>query len=186
MQVQEGGVMGDRTMPAQKPGRSKQDYETPRVFLDAVERRYGPMAFDLAARADNAKAPNFITPERNSLLASWGELGSGNRWLNPPFGAIANWAAKCAREHSSDRRIFFLVPASIGANWFAESVHEKALVIALQGRLSFDGKNPFPKDCMLCVYGEPPGFEVWRWGATRVHPATCDCIDCQIAGEPTH
>lgn len=30
-------------------------------------------------------------------------------------------------------------------------------------RLSFDGKNPYPKDLGLIVYGEKPGYETWRW-----------------------
>ena len=42
------------------------------------------------------------------------------------------------------------------------------LRLALQGRLSFDGKAPFPKDCMLSVYGtgQRKEFEVWDWRKT--------------------
>ena len=61
-------------------------------------------------------------------------------------------------------RIFLLTPASIGANWFAEHVYGKAHVLALQGRLTFVGhKQPYPKDCILSVYGVKPGFSVWDW-----------------------
>lgn len=56
-----------------------------------------------------------------------------------------------------------LVPASVGSRWFAEHVHGWARVLALSGRLSFDGIAPFPKDLILAVYGEPPGFDVWDW-----------------------
>ncbi len=164
-----------RKMPAQKPGESKQDYGTPRDFLDAVEKRFGPMAVDLAARKDNAKAPLCITPEQDSLKQDWGTL-RGNLWLNPPYENIAVWAKKCAETETGfrckeppekctlDRRIFFLVPASIGSNWFAQHVDGKARVLALNGRITFEGcTQPYPKDAILACYGETPGFEVWRW-----------------------
>jgi hypothetical protein len=40
-------------------------------------------------------------------------------------------------------------------------VHKKALVLALSGRLSFDGKAPYPKDLMLVEYNRADGFDVW-------------------------
>lgn len=158
-------------MPAQKPGRSRQDYGTPADFIAAVERRFGPLAIDLAAREDNKKAPLCLTPEVDSLASDWTRFGDRNCWLNPPFADIAPWAAKCALTASAMRknggRILFLVPASVGANWFADHVHEKALVLVLTGRLSFDGIAPYPKDCMLCAFGGEgltmSGFDVWRW-----------------------
>ncbi len=64
-------------------------------------------------------------------------------------------------------QIFFLTPASVGATWFAEHVHGKAAVVALHGRLSFDGIAPYPKDCMVSVFGSvlQVGFYVWDWRA---------------------
>ena len=40
-----------RTMPAQVPGKSKQDYGTPIELIRAVEAKFGRLAFDLAAHA---------------------------------------------------------------------------------------------------------------------------------------
>ena len=57
----------------------------------------------------------------------------------------------------------FLVPAAVGSNWFRDYVDGKALVLLLNGRLSFDGAGPYPKDCILCLYGIEPGYEVWSW-----------------------
>jgi phage N-6-adenine-methyltransferase len=152
-------------MPAQKPGQSKQDYSTPRSFLDAVERRFGPVEIDLAAHAHNAVVTAYFNPEIDSLRQDWSEL-RGVCWLNPPFGRIGPWAEKCANTPvDSDRKILFLVPASVGANWYRDHVHDRALVVFLNGRLSFDGRNAFPKDCLLAIYGAPPGFEVWDWRA---------------------
>lgn len=142
-------------------GQSRQDYETPKAFISAVETRFGPLIVDLAASKINAKAPRCFTKDDNSLAQCWAEW-RGNLWLNPPFDDIAPWAEKCARE-SIHNRILFLVPASVGSNWFKSHVFNKANVIFLNGRLSFDGIAPFPKDCMLCEFGHAPGFEVWDW-----------------------
>lgn len=153
--------------PVQKPGRSKQDYATPWEFIRAVEARFGPIDFDLAAHEGNTKCITYFTEADDSLKQDWTIL-RGNLWLNPPFGDIAPWARKCAEsahEFALGTRIFLLVPASIGSRWFAEHVHHRALVLGLSPRLSFDGKNPFPKDLMMAIYGVAPGFDVWRWDA---------------------
>ena len=155
-------------MPAQKPGRSRQDYETPAEFIAAVEKRWGWMAVDLAASKENAKAPSYYTEADDSLAQNWQMLFRNPAtlccWLNPPFGDIAPWAKKCSEISLwPKQRICMLVPASIGSNWFEKYVYPYARVLALRPRLSFDGKAPFPKDCILAVYGEAPGFEIWRW-----------------------
>ena len=96
-----------RVMPAQKPGLSRQDYETPVVFLDAVMQRFDVKAFtaDLAASPSNAKAVRFFTEESDSLKQDWTTLHEVpskpviNLWLNPPFGHIEPWAKKCAESN---------------------------------------------------------------------------------------
>lgn len=156
--------------PKQKPGKSKQDYGTPWAFIRAVEKRWGPLAIDLAARADNAKAPRFITPEADSLSSRnpWSPWCREIAWLNPEFADIAPWAAKCAANAEVYRagggRIIMLTPASIGSEWFEAHVHRKAMVIGLRPRLTFEGtSDPYPKDLMLSIFGEAPGFDTWRW-----------------------
>lgn len=143
-----------RTMPAQKPGKSKQDYATPWPFIRALEARFGKIELDLAATKDNTKAPLWITPEQDSLSMDWNApnfTSARLAFLNPPFGSIAPWARKCAE--AERLRILFLVPASVGSNWWAQHVHGQAdLVLFVRPRLSFDGKNSFPKDCAVAVY----------------------------------
>lgn len=151
-------------MPKQRPGKSEQTVGTPRAFIDAVEKRFGKLRVDLAALPENSKAPLCITPEMDSLKQDWNQL-SGNLWLNPPYAKIGDWVAKCAEYHG-DGRILVLVPASISTNWFEKHVFGKARIIALKGRLTFEGHTAsFPKDLMLLVYdvGEDNGFEVWDW-----------------------
>lgn len=150
---------------------SKQDYATPREFMAAVEARFGPIAFDLAAHADNAKARRWFGPggdAEDALAEPWHDLitfGDGLLWLNPPFADIAPWAAKCAREANAGANILLLVPAAVGSNWFRDHVFNRAAVYLLNGRLSFDGKAPYPKDCLLAHYGETPHVCVWDWRA---------------------
>lgn len=158
------------TMPAQRPGTSRQDYETPAAFIAAVERRFGALHCDLAAHQGNAKVGLYLGPGsshgEDSLAVSWSSyLPHGNLWLNPPFARIEPWAKKCAEEAAKRHGlILMLTPASVGANWYQEHVLGKAFVLALAPRLSFDGIAPFPKDCSLAVYGYGlHGFDTWRW-----------------------
>jgi DNA (cytosine-5)-methyltransferase 1 len=129
-----------------------------------VARRFGPLVFDLAATAENAKAPVFLTEAENALSQPWtGFIGNG--WLNPPFNDIAPWAERCALYGCPERHILLLVPASVDSNWYANHVHRQAFVLALNPRLKFVGAtDPYPKSLMLAVYGlGVHGFDVWRW-----------------------
>jgi phage N-6-adenine-methyltransferase len=152
-------------MPAQKPHRSRQDYGTPRALLDAVKRVFGEIDFDLAADASNAVAPCYYTEADDALRADTPWPRDALCWLNPPFGRIAPWAARCAAEAQQGARVLMLAPASIGSAWFAAYVHKHAYVLALRPRLTFAGCDaPYPKDCILAVYGfGEVGFDVWEW-----------------------
>jgi phage N-6-adenine-methyltransferase len=158
-----------RQMPKQKPGNSRQDFATPDIFIAAVKKRFGikDFAYDLAASATNTKARFYFDEKINSLLRAWHRL-EGDLWLNPPYARIAPWAEKCWVSTTLSpalvkQRIFFLVPAAVGSNWFAKFVDGRALVLLLNGRLSFDGIANYPKDNILAVYGAKPSYEVWRW-----------------------
>lgn len=146
-------------------GSSKQDYATPREFFWEVENLIGEsFVLDLAAHEGNAKCEAYLTEAIDAFSVSWVALLDGGwGWLNPPFGRIAPWAAKCAEESARGAKIAMLVPASVGSEWFAEHVDMKALVRPIRPRLSFDGKHGFPKDLMVCLYGMRPAFHPWRW-----------------------
>lgn len=157
------------TLPAQRPGNSKQDYATPREFIQAVERRFWRIDWDLAAHERNHVAdlwlgPGGVAPDALSPDCLWRTLG-GFQWLNPEFSDINPWAHKCSIEAHYGASIALLTPASIGSEWFRRHVLGRALVLGLSPRLSFDGRNPYPKDAMLSVFGGGvlPGFDCWRW-----------------------
>jgi DNA N-6-adenine-methyltransferase (Dam) len=148
---------------------SVQDVETPADLLDAVAARYGSMQVDLAATAANAKAPVWLGPgglveDTFSLHWQSSSLPPGNRWLNPPFGDIAPWVARCRASWSTTCPIFLLCPSSVDSNWWADHVHAAARVHFLRPRVKFVGhEQPFPKGLALCAYGLPPGYECWQW-----------------------
>jgi len=143
---------------------SRQDYETPTSLILAVENRFGKIGFDLAASTHNAKAKKFFSVADDSLSQDWSALNPSLLWLNPPFANIAPWAEKCWRSSQQGCRILFLVPGSVGANWFGKFVLSKSHIMALSPRLQFVGaKDPYPKDCILCGFGFPTAFEFWRW-----------------------
>jgi len=156
-----------KSLPRQKRGESKQDYQTPAIFLAAVCTRLGINGFDLdaAADADNAVCDRFYTIEDNALVQPWAGL-PGWVWCNPPFGNLAPWVAHAHAESLLGAQIAMLVPAAIGANWWRDYVHNKAQVIGLNGRITFVGEtNPYPKDCCLLLYGGPefPRYDIWTW-----------------------
>lgn len=158
------------TGPTINRHRSKQDFETPQILIEAIEARYGKLFCDLAGTEENKKAPQVITPQQDSFSKPWSLIGlMGNRFhpllfLNPEFGDIAPWAEKCALESAQGARILFLVPASVDSNWWKNYVHGKAWVDFLSPRVSFDNKNPFPKPMSICAYGICGiGYGPWRW-----------------------
>jgi phage N-6-adenine-methyltransferase len=145
---------------------SNQTYGTPPEFLRAVEARFGRITFDLAARADNAVAPYFYSPEVDSLKQDWRLLGMpGVAFLNPPFADIQPWAAKLEREcRWLARWTVMLVPASMGAVWWADHVLNKCQADGIT-RMKFVGADDmYPKDLACLAYGfGVAGAGSWQW-----------------------
>lgn len=154
--------------PAQKPGRSRQDYGTPPAFLEAVKKRLNIQDFeiDLAASRANRVTELYIDAELDALEVFTWRTGLGWHWLNPPYANIGPWVQRAWEEWngSTSTATAVLIPAAVGANWWREWVHDKARVLFLNPRLTFVGcKDPYPKDCALLLYGQPSGYEVWTW-----------------------
>lgn len=142
---------------------------TPWSFIHAAEARFGKIYMDLAASEVSRKSPIYYFDEReNSLIQKWHRAGiaepdgtSRLLWLNPPYSNIAPWAEKCAVESQQGGKILFLVPASIGSNWFEQSVWPYANTYSI-GRLIFDNcfdrktgqlvRTVYPKDLILGHY----------------------------------
>lgn len=158
------------TGPTINKGKSKQDYQTPADFMAAVKLRYGDIAFDLAAHSENTQALAWFGPGsaycEDAFATDWNDtIGQRLAWLNPPFANIGPWAERCAIAGEEGTKILFFVPASVGANWYRDFVHNRCYVLGINGRVTFAGcSDPYPRDMLLCEYGfGRTGFGIWNW-----------------------
>jgi phage N-6-adenine-methyltransferase len=147
---------------------SKQDYGTPPELIDAVERRFGQIGFDLAASASNAQTGRYFDEAQDALRYDWSDIKLQNGeilWLNPPFANIMPWIAHAmALQNRLRHPIVILVPASVGARWF-EKCWEKVIVIFLTGRPTFIGcDHPYGRDMMLLIVSKwGHSIQTWDW-----------------------
>lgn len=175
------------TGPSVKRGKSEQVVSTPWELIRAVEKKFGPIAWDLAATIENAKAENFIDPEMDTFKQNWAALLHGGLgWLNPEFDPMVVSVRKCALEQQRGAQVLALGPASISTNWFWDHVQAYATVYSLTPRICFEGSHnifpkdhprvgerkcdescvgccPYPKDLMLSHYNANPNHELQRW-----------------------
>lgn len=144
---------------------SKQDVGTPRDFLDAVEKRWGKISFDLAASADNAVVPNYFDKEADSLKQDWSQL-NGLLWLNPEFIKIEPWVQKAAGTEFQDT-FLCLAPGAFRTEWWRRWCKNQCHTILLEGYFYFVGHTlGFPKDLHLLEYPlkpDRPLVESWDW-----------------------
>lgn len=153
-------------MPLQKPGSSRQDYQTPPEFYKALCVKLGvsQCVIDLAASRDNSLCANYYNKEEDALTQSWSFEGWA--YCNPPFGDIAPWVEKAYVESQKGAHVAMLLPASVGSNWYANWGHGKAHVLFVSPRLTFVGcEAPYPKDVMVLLYMKyvRGGYECWNW-----------------------
>lgn len=175
------------TGPSVKRFQSEQAVATPWEFIRAVEKKFGPIAWDLAATIGNAKAANFITPEMDTFKQDWAKLLNGRLgWLNPEFDPMVKSVSKCSYEARKGATFLLLSPASISTNWFWDHVQPFATVYSITPRICFEGSHnvfpkghlragerkcdqwcvgccPYPKDLMLSHYCANPSHELQRW-----------------------
>jgi len=162
------------SMPAQKPGKSRQDYRTPADFLDAVEARFGRLTWDAAADESSTVVESdrhrfFSADGVSAFDADWSTFKRTDLiWLNPPFSEIGHrWAPLVERWTTQLPwlRLLMLTPAALGSEWYRKFVEDKAMVQPLNPRMTFEGETaPYPKDLMLSCYGfGVTGVRQWRW-----------------------
>jgi len=101
-------------------------------------------------------------------LVDWAALPGIDLWCNPPFNHLDDWTAKAANYAISPRqnaRLFMLLPASVGSEWYYRNVNGTAHVILLRPRVTFLGcDQPYPKDLVLAIYESARGgVSTWRW-----------------------
>lgn len=179
---------------------SKQDYTTPDDFMAAVALRFGPIAFDLAAHAGNARSPNYfapvtgpegplpLDPKAHGMDAfdfSWAKVSDkfrrrdrskGVLWLNCEFADIPKWSSRCRNEAMLGANILLLTPAAVGSNWFADNIAGQADVYLLKGRLSFLPGESYNKDCTISHFYQNPGNRAETLGDNDFSPMHRMCL----------
>ena len=147
---------------------SRQDVPTPRDLLDAIEKRFGVIGWDLAATRENAVCTDYFGPDnrfpnyRDSLNPDlpWDFLCHGRKFLNPPFATIRPWVDKASQTVIVSKPCgpLVLLPAAVCTDWFNTYVRNFAKVYELFPR-------PFKeiRDCILADYADKPGRELWVW-----------------------
>lgn len=109
------------------------DRRTPPDLLAecAALARVSGFSLDVAANAENAKAPRFYTREDDGLRQPW----HGVVWCNPPYSNCEEWVLKAWHEHFTRRatRIAMLLPANrTEQGWWQDHVEP------FRGRLDFE------------------------------------------------
>lgn len=165
--------------------KAPQNYRTPPELLEAVQARFGQIEFDAACtRADCVGHMGYaIDAGLDALTRDWASdlIGSlsadGVVWCNPEWRHAGKYAAKCAAFAAAGGRVLLNTQLAPDSNWYAEHVHGKALVLALNPRVPYlnpDGTPAFVdkrgkalglnRPAMVAAYGfEQVGFEPWRW-----------------------
>lgn len=129
----------------------RMDWATPKDFFDKVNAEFR-LELDVCATTQNAKLPNYITPERDALKLPW-TLRNGNRcWMNPPYGReIGKWMKKAYEESLHGALVVCLVPARTDTKWWHDYA-VKGEIRFIRGRLKFDGHRnsaPFPSALVI-------------------------------------
>lgn len=153
------------------------DWETPRLLIDAIEHDMGAtFDLDLAGTEANKKAPRVITKEMNALKCEWPDFESA--FCNPPYSIADDFLRRSVRElanyQSADRTVTFLLPARTDKKIFQEMGYWIGEIWFLTGRVSFEfngakqGTAPFPSMILVLSHPDyrsetPPFFDFWQW-----------------------
>jgi hypothetical protein len=125
-----------------------------------------------------------IDPEAYGIDAfehSWSELSTkfgrehmsgrgGLLWDNCEWADGDRWSARHREEAKKGAHSLLLTHVAI-SRWFKTNVVGHADIYLLLGRMSFDGKNVYPKDCMLSHYHRDARGKMclWDWRADLVY-----------------
>lgn len=133
----------------------KTDWGTPQEFFNELDEEFH-FVLDAAATDENAKCPQYYTPEIDGLKQSW-DVG-GAVFCNPPYGReIGKWVEKAYQESLKGITIVLLIPARTDTAYFHNYIFGKAKVRFLKGRLAFvdseRGKtDPAPFPSAIVIY----------------------------------
>jgi site-specific DNA-methyltransferase (adenine-specific) len=127
------------------------EWETPQILFDELDRCFGGFTIDPCATPQNAKCSVFFTRAEDGLSKPW----TGKVFMNPPYGReIGKWVKKAWEESLKGALVVCLLPARVDTRWWHEYAR-KGHVYFLQGRLKFgSSRNSAPFPSVLVTFGK--------------------------------
>lgn len=129
----------------------RDDWGTPKPFLEQIEKHYGKITIDLAASYDNKVCEQFVSEKDDFLVFDTSHI-KGLGFLNPPYSKCQSFIRRAYTTAREDFPIVCLVPARTDTAWFHEAAHFAVEIGFLKGRLKFVGAEagaPFPSLTLL-------------------------------------
>lgn len=131
-------------MTRERKTTSKQDWGTPRAFFEKLHSRI-PFDVDLCACAYNAKLPDYIGPDVDSLSVDWANAIAARGWFrgycNPPYESIGAWLSHGLEAMPHGFASTFLLPANTDTAWYHDFA-SAGMVDFLRGRIPFVDETP--------------------------------------------
>lgn len=87
-------------------------------------------------------------------------------WNNCEWNDVDPWAEKHRLEMGRGSNTLLLTHVAI-SNWYRDHLAGRADVYQLLGRMSFDGKNVYPKDCILSHFHPHATGSIYLWDWRR-------------------
>lgn len=118
----------------------KDDWETPKEFLQELEREFGKM-FD----------PCPLHSKFDGLKIDWKETN----FINPPYSRKLkeSFIYKAFKESKKGKVCIMLLPVSTSTKIFHDIIYPNAEIRFIKGRLKFSGlKTPGQMDSMLVIF----------------------------------
>ncbi len=129
------------------------DWRTPQDLYNELNEEFH-FTLDACATLLDAKNPNFITPEENTLTVNWKERGGSMTFMNPPYGrVIGQFIEKAYQESLNGCTVVCLLPARVDTQWFHRICSKASEMRFLEGRLRFDDSGkPAPFPSMIVIF----------------------------------
>ena len=113
------------------------EWVTPKELYDPLDNEFH-FTLDPCATPENAKCPQYFTPEINGLSQDW---GNHIIFMNPPYGRmISQWVKKAYSASQMGATVVCLLPARTDVSWWWDYCM-KGEIRFIRGRVKFEGRN---------------------------------------------
>lgn len=130
------------------------------IVSGAQELIGGPFDLDVAAQADNAKAPTFFTAEQDGLKQRW--TGYKRIWVNPPYNKeqLARWVTKAFQTAEKGSIVVCLLPLWVGYDWWSHVI--RGQFIFLYGGNGLP-TGPGAMNYVMAIFGGTGKWKLGQW-----------------------